>query len=70
MFLVIRDPDKVQNDDVCLPLFEIMQMHQAHSPDCATTTVSDFVSIVIFVNIKVFILFVLHLLPCLCLLIL
>ena len=43
MSLVLRDLDKISNDDVCLVLFELAQMHQAHLPDRSTTTVSFFV---------------------------
>ena len=46
MSLVLRDLDKLPNDDVCLVLFEITQMHQAHLPDRSTTTVSIFVFVV------------------------
>jgi hypothetical protein len=43
MSLVLRDLDKIPNDDVCLILFELAQMHQAHLPDHSTATVSFFV---------------------------
>jgi hypothetical protein len=42
MTLVLRDLNKILSDDVCLVLFEITQMHQAHLPDHFTTTVSFF----------------------------
>jgi hypothetical protein len=47
MTLVLRDLDKILNDDVCLILFEITQMHLAHLPDRSTTMVSFFVFVVI-----------------------
>jgi hypothetical protein len=40
---ILRDLDKIPNDDVYLVLFELAQMHQAHLPDRSTTTVSFFV---------------------------
>lgn len=47
MSLVLRDLDKVPTDVICFVLFKTMQMHQAHLPDCSTTTVSVFVIVVV-----------------------
>ncbi len=47
MSLVLRDLDKVPNNDICLILFKTMQMHQAYLPDCSTTTQSVYVIVAV-----------------------
>ncbi len=43
--LVLRDLDKISNNEVCLVLFEITQINQAHLLDRSTTAVSFFLSL-------------------------
>jgi hypothetical protein len=47
MSLVLRDLDKILNNDIFLILFEITQMHQSYLPDHSATEVSVFVFIVV-----------------------